>query len=191
MPENAQEGILRGIYRVSQAPRGKQANAAKRRVHLLGSGSILNEARTASTLLQEWDVAADVWSVTSYKELYHDVAEVERWNLYHPEAPRQSYLQEALAGEEGVFVAASDYLKVLPRVVSDHLPGPLVALGTDGFGRSETREELRAFFEVDAAHIAYGALASLVRHAGLDAKILDDAARKLGVDRARASAFGS
>ena len=195
MPEGAREGILRGIYRLSDGAKGEgRAKGGSRAaggaaVHLLGSGSILNEARKAADLLQQWDVAADVWSVTSYKELYHDVTEVERWNLLHPDEPRRSYLQDLFAEEEGIFIAASDYLKVLPRIVGDHLPGRLVALGTDGFGRSETREELRAFFEVDAANIAYAALAALAGEGKLPGKKLDAAAAQLGIDRSRSSAL--
>ena len=157
MPEGAREGILRGIYRLSRAPAAK----GRPRAHLLGSGTILNEARAAQELLRGYGVAADVWSVTSYKELYNDINAVERWNALHPGARRQSYLQQVFAGEQGVCVAASDYLKVLPRALASHLPGPLVALGTDGFGRSETRAALRDYFQVDARHITATALGAL------------------------------
>ena len=157
MPKGAEEGILRGIYRLSRA----RAAAGKPRAHLLGSGTIVGEARAAQKLLKGYGVAADVWSVTSYKELYNDVNAVERWNALHPGDRRQSYLQQVFAGERGVCVAASDYLKVLPRAVATHLPGPLVALGTDGFGRSDTRAALRDFFQVDARHITVTALSTL------------------------------
>ena len=157
MPKGAEEGILRGIYRLSRA----RAAAGKPRAHLLGSGTIVGEARAAQKLLKGYGVAADVWSVTSYKELYNDVNAVERWNALHPGDRRQSYLQQVFAGERGVCVAASDYLKVLPRAVATHLPGPLVALGTDGFGRSDTRAALRDFFQVDARHITVTALSAL------------------------------
>ena len=157
MPKGAREGILRGIYRLARA----RAAKGKPRAHLLGSGTILNEARAAQGLLRGYGVAADVWSVTSYKELYNDINAVERWNALHPGERRQSYLQQAFAGEQGVCVAASDYLKVLPRALATHLPGALVALGTDGFGRSETRDALRDFFQVDARHITVTALGAL------------------------------
>ncbi len=171
MPEGAEAGILRGIYRLlpRRTRRSAPAKAARRtakrpagpRVHLLGSGAILNETVKAQALLAEkCGVAADVWSVTSYKELYRDAIATERWNLLHPgEAPRVPYLAEALAGTEGdLFVAASDYLRVLPLTVARWLPGPLTALGTDGFGRSDGRAQLRDFFEVDARYIALAAL---------------------------------
>ena len=119
---------------------------AKIRAHLLGSGSILNEALKAQAILEErYGVAADVWSVTSYKELYRDAIECERWNLLHPgEQPRTPYLTETLAGEQGAFVAASDYMKALPSSISPWIPGRYSVLGTDGYGLSESREDMRA-----------------------------------------------
>ena len=196
MPEGAEAGILRGLYRLLAAPDpGAQALAkgarrtAKRpagpRVHLLGGGAILNETVKAQALLAEkWGVAADVWSVTSWKELYRDAIATERWNLLHPgEAPRVPYLAEALAGTEGdVFVAATDYLRVLPLTVARWLPGPLTALGTDGFGRSDGRAQLRDFFEVDARYIALAALGGLVRAGSLDAAVTARAVTELQID---------
>jgi len=159
--EDVREGILRGLYRVRAT--SFKGDKAKVRAHLLGSGAILNEALKAQAILEErYGVAADVWSVTSYKELYRDAIECERWNLLHPgEPPRRPWVAERLAGENGVFVAASDYLKVLPATIAQWLPGPLHCLGTDGFGRSDGREQLRDFFEVDARYITVAALQRL------------------------------
>ncbi len=178
MPKGAREGILRGIYRLTRA----RAAKGKPRAHLLGSGTILNEARAAQGLLRRYGVAADVWSVTSYKELYQDVNAVERWNALHPGERRQSYLQQVFAGEQGVCVAASDYLKVLPRALASHLPGPLVALGTDGFGRSETRDALRDFFQVDARHITVAALTALADAGEVAPELAQRALTDLEVD---------
>ena len=178
MPEGAEEGILRGIYRLA----GSDAGEDRPRAHLLGSGTILNEACAAAELLDGYGVAADVWSVTSYKELYNDINAVERWNALHPGEQRHSYLQQAFAGERGVCVAASDYLKILPRALAPHLPGPLVALGTDGFGRSETREALRDFFQVDARHITASALSALADAGDLKQELVEEAIADLNID---------
>ena len=170
MPEGAdvRSGVLKGMYRFSKAPKKK----GQQKVHLLGSGSILNEVIKAQKMLTEkYNVSADVWSVTSYKEIYQDAVEAERWNLLHPDQePRKPYVQELLEKEEGIFIAASDYMKVLPATISQWLPGPIHCLGTDGFGRSDGREELRDFFEVDARYVTVAALYRLAKsgHGSLD-----------------------
>ena len=153
MPPNVEEGILKGMYKFRAADNKR----AKIKAHLFGSGTILNEALKAQALLEnDYGVAADVWSVTSYKNLYWDATDTERWNFLHPDRePKLSYLQQQLVNEKGVFITASDYLKALPGSIAKWLPGPTVLLGTDGYGRSETRDCLRDFFEVDARHIAY------------------------------------
>jgi pyruvate dehydrogenase E1 component len=121
--------------------------------------------------------------VTSYKQLYRDASDAERWNLLHPaEKPRLPFVTQALAGAPGVFVAASDYLKALPVMVSRWFPKRLACLGTDGFGRSESRAALRDFFEVDARHIAYAALAELLREKQIDASVFKKAAQELNID---------
>src|SRR5690606_29954126 len=118
---------------------------------LFGSGSIMNEVLKAQEMLAGYGVAADVWSVTSYKELRRDALACDRWNMLDPgEKPRVPYVTECLKDAPGVFVAASDYIKALPDSIARWIPGRFVPLGTDGFGRSETREALRDFFEVDA-----------------------------------------
>jgi pyruvate dehydrogenase E1 component len=147
MPEGSKDGILKGMYRFSKA----KNTAAKLKAQLLGSGAILPEVIKAAELLETFGVAADVWSVTSYGELYRDGNACDRWNMLHPaQKARVPYVAECLAKTEGVIVAASDYVKALPNSVDRWLPRPIVALGTDGFGRSEGRKALRNFFEVDA-----------------------------------------
>jgi pyruvate dehydrogenase E1 component len=154
------------------------------KTHLFGSGAILNEALKAQRILEEdYDVAADVWSVTSYKKLYWDATDTERWNLRHPgEDPRASHLETQLAGERGVFVAASDYLKALPATIAKWVPGPFYILGTDGYGRSESRDALRDFFEVDARHIAYTALCGMAREKRIKPEVVEKARQDLAID---------
>jgi pyruvate dehydrogenase E1 component len=160
MPEGAEEGILRGAYRVREAGLAGAPKAC-----LLGSGAILNEALKASPLLEErFGVAAEVVSVTSYKELHRDGLDAERRARFHPGEPvRTPHITEVLLDHGDAFVAASDYMKALPCSVAKWVPGPFAALGTDGFGRSEGRAALRDFFEVDARHIAHAALDLLAR----------------------------
>jgi pyruvate dehydrogenase E1 component len=180
MPAGVEKGILGGIYRFSAS----QSESSKAQVHLLGSGAIIGECINAARLLaSDWDVAADVWSVTSYKQLYADIQDVVRWNRLNPEKPaRRSFLQQQTMDASGVFVAASDYLKVLPECIVRHLPGPLVTLGTDGYGRSETREMLRDFFEVDARHIAFAALSALGREGRVSMAMVENARETLNID---------
>jgi pyruvate dehydrogenase E1 component len=183
MPEGAEEGILRGIYRLRPAA-GKGPKA-----HLLGSGPILVQALRAQELLADhFGVAADVWSVTSYRELRRDALEAERWNLLHPgERPREGYLQRVLGKEEGPFVAASDFLRQVPEMVARWVPGGLFPLGTDGFGRSDTRAALRRHFEVDAESIAYAALYQLAQRGAFKRDALPKALRTLGINPAKIS----
>ena len=175
------EGILRGLYRYRKSP--LKGAKAKKRAHLLGSGAILNEAIKAQEVLHEqYGVAADVWSVTSYKELYRDAVEAERHNLLNPGEQRQPWIEQVLGQEKGVFVAASDYMKVMPAVVARWVPGRLHMLGTDGFGRSDSRERLRDFFEVDHRYIVLAALHELAHDGDLDAKVVKQAIKDLGID---------
>jgi pyruvate dehydrogenase E1 component len=180
MPDGATEGILRGMYKVRTAPK----KGAKIRAQLLGSGAILNEVLTAQEMLADrYKVAADVWSVTSYQELYRDGHAVERWNRTHPqETPRVPYVTQCLGKADGAIVAASDYVKALPDSIDRWLPRPLTSLGTDGFGRSENRASLRDFFEVDAKYIVVSALAALARDGALDAAVVDKAIKDLGIN---------
>ena len=181
MPEGAdvKSGILKGMYRFSKA----KNTASKLKAQLLGSGAILPEVIKAAALLEQFGVAADVWSVTSYGELYRDGNACDRWNMLHPaQKARVPYVAECLNKTEGVIVAASDYLKALPNSIDRWLPRPIVSLGTDGFGRSEGRKALRDFFEVDARFIAVGALSALAREKQIDAKLVEKAIKDLGID---------
>src|SRR5437764_14354641 len=178
MPEGSQQGILRGIYKLRDAGKGKAT------VQLFGSGAIVNEVLRAQQILAErYGVQANVWSVTSYNELRRDALAVERWNRLHPDQPAKTpYLLEALKGSEGPIVAASDYMKVVVDQLSPWLPGRLETLGTDGFGRSENREYLRRHFEISAESIAAAALSRLAREGKFDVKKIKSAFADLGVD---------
>jgi len=172
------EGVLRGIYRFQAPAKGKP------KAHLFGSGPILNEAVRAQQILAEkYGVATDVWSVTSYNELRRDALAAERWNRLHPDQPaRTPYLLEALKGADGPIIAASDYMKVVADQLAPWLPGRLETLGTDGFGRSDNREQLRRHFEVNAESIAAAALSRLARDGKFDAKKALAAFADLGID---------
>jgi pyruvate dehydrogenase E1 component len=187
--DGVREGILRGMYRL----KATENKTAKLRAQLFGSGAILNEVIEAERLLREqYNVAADVWSVTSYKELYRDGHEVERWNMLHPsEKPRTPYITESVAEQPGVFVAASDYVKALPDSVSQWLPRPLVSLGTDGFGRSDGRAALREFFEVDRRFIALATLVALAREKKIKTDVVQQAIKDLDIDPEKADPFTS
>ncbi|MGH9432806.1 MAG: pyruvate dehydrogenase (acetyl-transferring), homodimeric type, partial [Terriglobia bacterium] len=180
MPKGAKEGILKGMYLFKTS----EKKSAKLRAQLLGSGAILNEALKAQQMLEEkYGVAADVWSVTSYKELYRDAHAVERWNMLHPaEKPRVPYVTECLANTEGVVVAASDYVKALADSVSRWVSRPVVSLGTDGFGRSEGRKSLRDFFEVDSRFITLAALSSLAREQKVKPEVVEKALKDLEIN---------
>src|SRR5574338_327501 len=185
MPEGAREGILKGMYRFRAGSNEIKARAGKKPLHaqLLGSGAILNEVIAAQKMLEQYGVSADVWSVTSYNELSRNAHDVERWNMLHPTEPaRVPYVAECLADAPGVVVAASDYLKVLPNAVSRWIGKPVVALGTDGFGRSEDRAGLRSFFEVDARYVTVATLSALARNGELDAKVVARAIKDLKID---------
>ena len=164
LPAGAEEGIKRGMYRLRESPRGvagaKTLGAKNiRRVRLLGSGAILREALAAAKILErEYDIATDVWSVTSFTELRRDGLECERWNREHPDALRESWVEQCLANARGPVIAASDYVRAVADLIRGWVPGKYVVLGTDGFGRSDTRSALRRFFGVDAQGIAQAAV---------------------------------
>ena len=178
IPAGCEEGILRGIYKYRAAPGGKAA------VQLFGSGSILNEALRAQTILAEkYGVQADAWSLTSYNQLRQDALEVERWNRLHPGVtPKQPYILKALAGADGPIVAATDFMKTVPDQLAPWLSPRLVSLGTDGFGRSDNREHLRRHFEVNAESIAAAALSKLAREGKFDMKRAQNAFAELNVN---------
>ena len=184
MPPGSREGIVRGMYRL----RTVEADGGCR-VQLLGSGPILREVLRAQQILAErYGVASDVWSVTSYKLLRRDALDAERWNMWHPgEPPRSCHLWDMLRGLEGPVVAASDYVRSVPEQIQRWVPD-LIALGTDGFGRSDTREALRRFFEVDAESVVIASLTGLARRGAqlrgqvLTAEFLRRTIADLGVD---------
>ena len=172
------EGVLKGIYRYRAALKGKT------KIHLFGSGPILNEALRAQQILAEkYGVASDVWSVTSYNELRRDALDVERWNRLHPDQPaRTPYIVEALKGADCPIIAATDYMKAVPDQIAQWLPGRMEALGTDGFGRSDNREYLRKHFENNAENIAAAALSRLARDGKFDVKKIKAAFADLNID---------
>jgi pyruvate dehydrogenase E1 component len=180
MPPGVEEGILKGIYRFKESELKGDAPKA----HLLGSGSILNETLKAQKILEEkYNISADVWSVTSYKELYYDAISAERRNLLNPDREKEvPYVARQLTDKEAVYVAASDYLKALPGSLARWIPGRFTMLGTDGFGRSETREALRDFFEVDYRFIALGALRALSLENKIDKDIVTRAIKELDIN---------
>jgi pyruvate dehydrogenase E1 component len=180
-PEGADEGILRGLYRLHGVPEGMEERP---RVQLFGSGTILREAERARTLLAEkYGVGAELWSATSYKELRRDALECDRWNLHHPgEEPRVPYVTRVLEGHEGPVVAVTDYMKLVPEQICRWVPNGLTPLGTDGFGRSDTRPALRRFFEIDAEHVALAALVRLAKEGKVEREVAAKAVGELGID---------
>jgi pyruvate dehydrogenase E1 component len=179
MPEGVEPGILKGLYKFKAGPAGK-----KHKAHLFGSGSIIRCALQAQDILAErFDVSADVWSATSYKLLRADALRAKRWNMLHPTEPAQkSYLETLLEKEQGVFVAVSDYMKIVPDQIAPWVPRGLTTLGTDGFGRSDTRERLRRFFEVDAECTVVATLHALAEKGQIAREIVKKATQELGVD---------
>jgi pyruvate dehydrogenase E1 component len=179
MPEGVAEGILKGLYRFKAGPAKRAIKA-----HILGSGPILREALRAQAILAErYDVSADVWSATSYKLLRNDALLARRWNMLHPtEPPRKSYVETLLAAEQGMFVAVSDNMKLVPDQIAPWVPGGLTTLGTDGYGRSDTRERLRRFFEVDAESVVVGTLHALAEKGQLDRSVVAKAIKDLDLD---------
>jgi len=180
MPEGSKDGILKGIYVCRPTSKPK----AKLRAQIFGSGTILTEALKAQQMLEEqYNVGADVWSVTSYVNLYRDGQACERWNRLHPgDKPKVPYVTQVTKDAPGVFVAASDYLKVLPNAIDQWLPKRLQALGTDGFGRSDTRAALRDFFEVDARFIVLSTLYALLQEKQIESDVVAKAIKDLGIN---------
>ncbi len=181
-PDGADEGIVRGLYQLAAAP--ASAVGAQARVRLVGSGAILGQALAGRDLLAErFGVAAEVYSATSWQLLRRDALEAERWNRLHPaEAPRVPYVAQMLGPDGGPVILVSDWVKALPDLLGRWLPAGYVSLGTDGFGRSDTRPALRGLFEIDAAHVALAALAALQRAGAIPAAAVAEAIDGLGID---------
>jgi pyruvate dehydrogenase E1 component len=179
MPAGAEQGILKGMYRLRE---GKSKKGAPT-VQLLGSGTILREVIAAAELLEkDWTIAADVWSVTSFTELRRDGLGIERWNRLHPDAQqKQTWVEQSLAKTSGPVIAASDYMRALPDMIRSWVPHRYVVLGTDGFGRSDSRAALRDFFEVDRNHIVVAALKALADEGTIDRKVVARAIEKYGI----------
>jgi len=178
MPKDVEEGIIKGMYLLQEG--GK----AKHKVQLLGSGTILNEVIAAAEMLQnDYDVAADVWSVTSFPELRRDGAAIERASMFAPEKKAaQPYVAQSLAKHKGPVIAATDYVRALPDLVRPYIDRTFVTLGTDGYGRSDTREKLREFFEVDRNHIVVAALYGLAKDGEIGMEVVTKAIKALGID---------
>ncbi|HPI37384.1 MAG TPA: pyruvate dehydrogenase (acetyl-transferring), homodimeric type [Ignavibacteriaceae bacterium] len=186
IPEGAKEGILKGMYRFKSS----EKKNAKLKANLLGSGTIMNEVIKAAEILEEkYNVASDIWSVTSYKELRREALEVERYNLLNPSEKEKVPYVSTLIDNDGVIVASSDYVKALPDSISKWLPKNVISLGTDGFGRSEGRKELRDFFEVDARYITLATLYGLAKEKKIKMKTVQKAIEELEIDPGKLNPF--
>ena len=175
MPKGVEEGIIKGMYLFSE---NKQAT-----VQLLGSGAILNEVVAAAELLKkDFKIAANVWSVTSFTELYRDGAAIERANMFEPQKPRVPYVAQCLQDHNGPLVAATDYVRACADLIRPFISRTYVTLGTDGFGRSDTRQNLRRFFEVDRYYIVVAALHALAKDGAISASEVTAAMKKYGID---------
>ena len=179
MPQGVEEGILKGLYKFKTGAEGK-----KHKAQIFGSGAIIRSALKAQEILAErYDVSTDVWSATNYKSLRNDALKTERWNMLHPtEAQKKSYVETLLENEKGPFIAVSDSLKLVPEQITRWVPGGLTALGTDGFGRSDTRPALRRFFEIDAESTVIATLWALAKSGAIEKQVVANAIKDLDVN---------
>jgi pyruvate dehydrogenase E1 component len=184
MPEGVEEGIIKGMYPLVRSELGPDKVAKAKKVTLMGAGTILNEVIAAAAILKDsYDVNADIWSLTSINELVRNGQDVDRWNLLHPtETPKQCYVQTQLEGISEPVVIATDYMKTYGEQLRRYIDSPLHVLGTDGFGRSDSRVTLRSFFEVDRYFIAVSALKGLADNGTIDSSVVSDAIDKFGID---------
>ncbi len=184
MPVGVEEGIVKGIYKLRE---GKK-NVKKNKVQLMGAGSILREVEAAAELLREdWGIESDVWSVTSVNELARDGQRTDRWNLLNPEeTPRKSYLTQVLEATGGPYIISTDYMKSYSEQLRAYVPGSYTVLGTDGFGRSDTRSQLREFFEVNRYFVVVAALRALADEGNVEMSAVADAMKKYGIDSEKA-----
>lgn len=175
MPEGVEQGVLKGMYCY------QQDESTGHKVHLFGSGSVMQEVIKASEILSGFGCSTDIWSVTSYNQLVREAQSIERMNLLNPENPKQNYIEKLLGDKQGAFVAVSDFVKSLPNAIARWFPEELIALGTDGFGLSESRPTLRDHFEVDARYIAWSALTRLYRKGQISSDVLASARDQLDI----------
>ncbi|MEF9943650.1 MAG: pyruvate dehydrogenase (acetyl-transferring), homodimeric type, partial [Burkholderiaceae bacterium] len=189
LKKGQEEGILKGMYRLREGPAGAGSGMSIPRVQLLGSGTLLREVMAAAELLEaDWGVAGDVWSCTSFTELRRDGIEIERWNLLHPTAPqKKAYVTQELERTAGPIVASSDYMRSFADQIRAFIPRgrEYKVLGTDGFGRSDTREALREFFEVDRHYVVIAALKALAEEGAIPLAKVAEAIKKYGIDADR------
>ena len=185
LPDGVEEGIVKGLYPLRRDSGGDGGGLA---VELLGGGAILREVEAAATMLeQDYGVAANVWSLTSANELAREGKAVQRWNLLHPgEPPRQPYVTTCLADARGPVIAATDYIKAYADQIREFVPGRYVVLGTDGFGRSDTRSRLREFFEVSREYVVLAALKALADEGRIEAAQVSQAMQRLGIEADKA-----
>jgi len=181
MPAGAEEGILKGLY---QFKKSNKDNGQNPTVQLMGSGTIFNECVKAAEILEaEYGVASNLWSATSINELRREGLAVQRWNMLHPtEKPRISYVESCLQDQNGPVIAATDYMKVYADSIREFVPTRYVVLGTDGFGRSDDREQLRSHFEVNHKYIVVAALSALFEDGSIDAEVVSKAIKQFNID---------
>ena len=184
LPIGAETGILKGLYKFSTSAKKADLAGSNLKVQLLGSGVILREVIAAAEMLEsEWDISADVWSATSFTELRREAQDCERWNRLNPASPQKiSYVTQCFAGFAGPLIASTDYMKSFAEQIAVFLPNKFVALGTDGFGRSDSREALRDFFEVDRRYVVVAALKALCDEGKLPASEVAEAVKKYSLD---------
>jgi pyruvate dehydrogenase E1 component len=181
MPKGVEEGIKRGLYRYKKSEKKPAKDGAK--AHLFGSGVIMEQVLKAAEILEQEGVSTDVWSATSWTELYRDAVSCDRWNLLHPgEKEKVPYVQQALKGEEGVFVSANDWIKLTAGQLAPWMPQDFIALGTDGFGLSDSRENLRDYFEISPKYIAFAAVRLLQKQGKVTEKAVLEFMKKYGVE---------
>jgi pyruvate dehydrogenase E1 component len=184
LPEGAEEGIVRGMYLLTES---RPPSGDGPRVQLLGSGTILREVQAGADLLRDdFGVAADVWSVTSFTELGRDGMEADRWSMLHPtEEPRRSFVEQSLGGRPGPVIASTDYVRAFAEQIRPYVPAPYRVLGTDGFGRSDYRVKLRRFFEIDRHYVCVAALTALADTGEVDRDKVREAIEKYSIDTER------
>jgi len=176
------EGVIKGMYRYSSSSLKK----SKAKVNIMGSGAILNAVLPAREMLENLGVEVDIWSVTSYNELRREALDCEHYNLLHPEEkPRVPYITQLTEGEKGIWVATSDYMKLQPDSIRQWMPKDFISLGTDGFGRSDTRANLRDHFEVSARYTSWAAVVGLVRNGSLPSALLSKLQKEWGIDTSK------